>query len=274
MQHHKANVNGIDLHYVEEGSGPLVVFLHGFPEFWFSWRRQIPALAAAGFRVVALDLRGFNDSSTPSEVDAYKLKTVVADVAALIEHLGAPAVLVGHDWGGLTAWFLAMSRPELLRKLVVLNMPHPVPFLRELRRDRGQRLRMAYQLFLRLPVIPELLMPLLLPLLLRVAGRFKADEIAEYRRAWRKPGVRRGMANYYRAVPRGRGELKQLTRPIELPTLLIWGEKEIVFTPATTENFDEWVPNLTIEKIARAGHFVQTDQPDLVNDALLNFLRA
>lgn len=250
-----------------------MVFVHGFPEFWYSWRRQVPALAAAGFRAVALDLRGFNDSAKPRDVASYKLRNVVADVAALIEHLGGPAVVVGHDWGGLTSWFLAMSRPELLRKLVVINMPHPVPFLRELRRDRGQKLRMAYQLFLRLPVMPELLMPLLLPMLLRVAGRFKADEIAEYKAAWRKPGARRGMANYYRAVPAGRGELKQLTRPIALPTLLIWGEKEKVFTPATLEDFDEWVPNLTIVRIPRAGHFVQTDQPERVNEALLQFLR-
>ncbi|HUP43942.1 MAG TPA: alpha/beta hydrolase [Thermoanaerobaculia bacterium] len=251
-----------------------MVLLHGFPEFWYSWRRQIPALAQAGFRAVAPDLRGYNDSPKPASVADYRLTEVIDDVAALIERLGAPCAVVGHDWGGLAAWYLAMSRPDLVRKLVVLNMPHPAPFLRELRRSKSQKLRMAYQLFFQPPLIPELLMPWLLPLLLRRAGRFTRDELRVYKAAWRKKGARRGMANYYRAIRRYRGELKPLIRKLDVPALIIWGVKEVVFTPETLEGTEEWVPALRIVKVAGAGHFVQTDEPEIVNDLLIEFLGA
>lgn len=258
------------LHYVESGSGPLVVLLHGFPEFWYSWRRQMPALASAGFHVVAPDLRGFNDSPKPSRISDYRLTHVIDDVAALIERHGAPCSLVGHDWGGLVSWYLAMSRPDLVRRLVVLNIPHPVPFLRELRASRSQKLRLAYQLLFLPPLLPELLMPIVLPRLLR---GFSREEINEYKKAWAKPGARRGMANYYRAIRRYRGELRPLIHRIDIPTLLIWGEKEPVFTAATLEGMEEWVTDLRIAKIGGAGHFVQTDEPELVTDLLLEFLR-
>ena len=264
--------SGTTLHYVEAGSGQPVVLLHGFPEFSYSWRRQIPALSAAGFHVVAPDLRGYNDSPKPRDVASYRLTNIIDDVAALIERLGAPCSLVGHDWGGLVAWYLAMSRPDLLRKVAVLNIPHPVPFLRELRRSTSQKLRMSYQLFFQPPVLPELLMPLILPSILRRAGRFTDEEIDEYRKAWRKPGARRGMANYYRAIRKYRGELQPLIRRIDIPTLLIWGQRERVFIPQVLEGMDEWVPDLRIAKIAGAGHFVQTDEPEIVNDILLDFL--
>ena len=260
------------MNYVEEGDGPLVVLLHGFPEYWYSWRRQIPALAAAGFRAVAVDLPGYNDSPKPRDVSEYRISAVVAQVAALIEKLGAPCTLVGHDWGGITAWYLAMTRPELVRKLAVLNVAHPIPFLREVKNNPRQRRRLIYQLFFQLPLLPELLMPLILPRFLRWAGKFSADEIAKYRQSWRKPGVMRAMANYYRALARYRGELRKLCKPIDIPTLLIWAQREPVFTRASTENFDEWVPNLKIVRIADAGHFVQTDAPEIVNEALVEFL--
>ena len=258
----------MQLHFVESGSGPLVVLLHGLPEFWYSWRRQMPALASAGFRAVAPDLRGFNDSPKPRDIAEYRLTRVIDDVAELIERLGAPCTLVGHDWGGLVAWYLAMSRPELVRKLAVLNIPHPAPFLRELRGTLSQKLRMSYQLFFQPPLLPELLMPLLLPRLLRGYSR---EEIAEFRKAWAKPGALRAMANYYRAIRRYRGELKPLIRRIDVPTLLIWGEKEPVFVPATLEGTEEWVPNLRIARIAGAGHFVQSDEPEIVNELLVEF---
>ncbi|MBK5260774.1 MAG: alpha/beta hydrolase [Thermoanaerobaculia bacterium] len=270
---HRAAVNGVGLHYVEAGTGPLVVLLHGFPEFWYSWRNQIPALANAGFRVVAPDLRGYNESSKPDAVGDYRITTVAADIAALIESLGAPCVLGGHDWGGLAAWTVAMTRPELLRKLVILNMPHPVPLSRELRRSMQQKLRLAYQLFLQPPRLPELMMRAILPLMMRTAGRFTSAEIVEYRRAWARPGARRAMANYYRAVRRHGGELRKIIRPIEMPVLMIWGENDPVFMRATTEDFDEYVPNLRIVRIADAGHFVQTDEPELVSDLMIEFAR-
>ncbi|MCU1347335.1 MAG: putative hydrolase or acyltransferase (alpha/beta hydrolase superfamily), partial [Acidobacteria bacterium] len=137
LTHHHAHVGEISLHYVEAGEGPLVVLLHGFPEFWYSWRHQIPALVRAGFRVIACDLRGYNDSSKPRSVDAYRVAAIVQDVAGLlVQSRDTPCALVGHDWGGVVAWFLPMLHPELVDRLVVINAPHPVPFARELKRSK------------------------------------------------------------------------------------------------------------------------------------------
>src|SRR5262249_22187334 len=144
-------LNGLAFHYVEAGTGPLVVLLHGFPEFWYAWRHQIPALAGAGYYVVAPDLRGYNESDKPLGVRNYRIELLVQDVVALIEHTGVRrAVVVGHDWGGVIAWQLAMDHPERVDRLVILNAPHPAAFLRELRRPT-QLLRSAYMLFFQLP---------------------------------------------------------------------------------------------------------------------------
>jgi pimeloyl-ACP methyl ester carboxylesterase len=255
-----------------------VVLLHGFPEFWYSWRHQIPALVRAGFRVIACDLRGYNDSSKPRSVDAYRVAAIVQDVAGLlVQSRDTPCALVGHDWGGVVAWFLPMLHPELVDRLVVINAPHPVPFARELKRSKEQKVRMLYQAAMQPPRIPELLMRrfrfALLRFLLRRMGSFDAKDLAQYVEAWKKPCALTAMTNYYRALRRHRGELRPLIRPIEIPTLLIWGQQDPVFTRATTENFHEYVPDLRIERIAGAGHFVHSEAPDRVNKALLDFLR-
>jgi pimeloyl-ACP methyl ester carboxylesterase len=152
-----ASVNGIRLHYVEAGTGPLVLLLHGFPEFWGSWRHQIPALADAGFRVLAPDLRGYNLSSKPAGVESYRVAELVGDVVGLIRHAGEErATVVGHDWGGAIAWATAMRRGERIHRLIILNAPHPAAYLRELRRP-GQLLRSWYVFFFQLPLLPECL---------------------------------------------------------------------------------------------------------------------
>src|SRR5262245_37404008 len=154
-EHREAVVNGVRLHYVEAGSGPLVVLLHGFPEFWYCWRHQLPALAAAGFRAVAVDLRGYNESDKPPGARSYRLGVLVEAVAGLIEHLGADrGGVVGHDWGGVVAWVLAMRRPERVERLVAINAPHPAAWLRE-RKDPAQLLRSWYTFFFQLPLLPE-----------------------------------------------------------------------------------------------------------------------
>lgn len=272
------DVAGIRLHYVEAGAGPLVVLLHGAPEFWYSWRHQIPILAAAGFRVIALDLPGYNDSGKPDDLDAYRIPEIARVIAGFLAQTNeAPCVLVGHDWGGITAWMVAMLHPDVVSRLVVLNAPHPAPFFRELKRSWSQKLRMAYQLFFQLPRVPEFTMRrfrfAFLRIGLRRMGRFRADEIERYVEAWSKPGALTGMANYYRAVPRSRRSGSLPLRPITIPTLLIWGERDPVFIRAVTENFDDMVPNLRIERLARAGHFVQTDAAERVGELLVGFLR-
>ena len=256
------------LHYDTEGDGPLVVLLHGFPESRITWRRQMAALAGAGFRVVAPDLRGYGDSPKPHDIDSYRVQHLVEDVAELIDE---PCVLVGHDWGAFVAWFVAMMRPELVRKLVILNVPHPALFVRELRRSRKQRVRALYQLFFQLPLLPELFMRLFGRMLIRRAGRFTPEQIDEYTSNWKTDLT--PMLNYYRAMRRTRGELRPLMRRIDVPTLILWGEREPVMLPSTLEGTEEWAPQVRIERIPRAGHFVQHDAPERVSELLIGFAR-
>jgi pimeloyl-ACP methyl ester carboxylesterase len=279
--HREGVVNGVRLHWVEAGSGPLVLLLHGFPEFWYSWRHQIPALAAAGFRVLAPDLRGYNLSGKPPGVASYRLETLTDDVAGLIAHAGAAsAAVVGHDWGGGIAWTLAMRRPEVVRQLAVLNALHPAAFLRELRRP-AQLLRSWYMFFFQLPWLPELLLRAcnyaLLERTLRRdpvrPGAFTEDDIRRYKKALSKPGALTAGINYYRASFRQLRRMIRETPPIMVPTLLIWGERDRYLGPRLTEALERWVPGIRVERLPDASHWVQQDAPERVNALLVEFLR-
>lgn len=246
------------LAYDSEGDGPLVVLLHGFPQSRMTWKESLPALARAGFRAVAPDLRGYGDSPKPKGVDAYQASEVVADIAELLQSFNdEPAVVVGHDWGAIMAWYLAMTRPELVRKLVILNVPHPAAIARELKRSTKQKLKLTYQLFFRLPVLPELF--------LRAFGLLF---FREYAKQW----ALTPMLNYYRAVPKSRGMLRKTLRRIDVPVMIIWGEREPVFNASAIEDLGAWVTDVRIERIAGAGHFVQNDQREKVNALLLDFI--
>ncbi|MEX0785710.1 MAG: alpha/beta hydrolase [Dehalococcoidia bacterium] len=280
--HREAVVNGVRLHYVESGEGPLVVLLHGFPEFWYSWRRQIPALAEAGFRVVAPDQRGYNTSDKPRGVASYRIETLVDDVAGLIEHAGeSKATVVGHDWGGAVAWMTPMLRPEVVDKLIVLNSPHPGAFQRELR-SPAQLLKSWYMFFFQLPWLPEAA--------LRMGdfraierqltsdpvppGAFSEDDIAAYKEALRQPGALTAAINYYRAaVGRNPLGMSRLVRSIDVPTLLIWGERDNYLGRRLTEGLEQWVPNIRVERIAEGSHWVQVDSAPRVNELMIAFLR-
>ncbi|MEA2338031.1 MAG: epoxide hydrolase 4 [Thermoanaerobaculia bacterium] len=271
-------VGGITIHYVEAGHGPLIVLLHGFPEFWYSWRHQIPALAAAGFHVIAVDLRGYNDSSKPQDIAAYKLAELAKDIAGVITQTGeSPCILGGHDWGGGVAWLTAMLYPELVRRLIILNSPHPVAYLRELRHSARQKWRAKYQLFFQPPWFPEFVMRRFRYAFLRRSlsryGSFTADEIERYVEAWSRPGALTGMANYYRAIRKRKG-MRGLMRRIDIPTLMIWGDLDPFFTPETLRDFRDYVPDLQLEHIVDAGHFVQTDAPGRVNELMIGFARS
>jgi pimeloyl-ACP methyl ester carboxylesterase len=281
--HRQAIVNDVRLHYVEAGAGPLVILLHGFPECWYSWRHQIPALAAAGYHVIAPDMRGYNRSEKPIGVRPYRLEALTADVAALIRHAGADrAAVVGHDWGGLVAWQLPVHHPEVVERLIVLNAPHPGAMLRELRRPRQLR-RSWYILFFQLPCLPEALAragnyALFRRLLARGAvhpGAFSGRDLDRYVHALAQPGAATCMVNYYRAlVRRPPADLLRMARRVDVPTLLIWGERDVALDIHLTEGLERWVPNLRLERIADASHWVQNDVPDRVNALLLDFLRA
>ncbi len=247
----------MQLAFDSEGDGPLVVLLHGFPQSRMTWKESLPVLARAGFRAVAPDLRGYGDSPKPKGIDAYVASEVVADVAELIESLSSvPVVVVGHDWGAVMAWYLAMARPELVRKLVILNVPHPAAIARELGRSTKQKLKLLYQLFFRLPVLPELFMRMFGLLFFR-----------DYAKDW----ALTPMLNYYRAVPKSRGMLRKTLRRIDAPVMILWSEREPVFNASAIEDLDAWVTNVRIERIAGAGHFVQNDRREQVNRLLIEF---
>ena len=205
MEQRYQNANGIRLHYVEQGTGPLVLMLHGFPDFWRSWRHQIPAIAAAGYRVIALDLRGYHLSDRPDGVAAYQLDTLTADVVALIDQLGeAPPVVIGHDWGGVIAWQFAMHHSESLRSLIVLNAPHPTAFYRELKRLSSQWLRSWYALLFQLPAAPEAVLSAgdftLLKRALREGPADSDEELERYLSVFKPPGALTAAAGDQRAA--------------------------------------------------------------------------
>jgi pimeloyl-ACP methyl ester carboxylesterase len=275
-----ADLGEVRLHYVEAGDGPLVVLLHGFPEFWFSWRFQIPALAAAGFRVVAPDMRGYNLSSRPVGVAAYDPDRLAADVRDLIRERGADrASLVAHDWGAGVAWLTAMNYPEVVERLAILNAPHPRRLLNGLRRPR-QLAKSWYMLFFQLPWLPERLVRASGWRSFRYGfehdarpGAFTPQDLGRYVEAWSQPGAATAMINYYRAAfrqtPR-RAEAR--IRPIHAPTLVIWGERDRYLGAELAEPERADVPNLErVVRLPDASHWVQHDEPERVGQLLVEF---
>ncbi|MPZ98826.1 MAG: alpha/beta fold hydrolase [Dehalococcoidia bacterium] len=279
VRHHQSRAGGIRLHYVAAGQGPTVLLLHGFPEFWYAWRYQIPTLVQAGFRVVAPDLRGISLSEKPGGIDAYAPDRHVEDIVALLHHLGEERVrLVGHDYGGGIAWLTAMQHPELVDRLVVLNAPHPLRFMHGLRSWR-QRLRSWYVLAFRLPRLPERILGARDFFLLRrvLSGRdaYTPTDIERYVEAWEMPGALTGMLNSYRALSRQEADrIPSRIRPIKAPVLVLWGERDRYLGRELAEPPSEWVPLTHLVRFPRASHFVQADAPDAVNRLLVEFLSA
>ncbi len=272
---------GISLHVREMGAGPLVLLLHGFPDCSYTWRHQLPALAAAGFHVVAPDLRGYDGSSRPKGVMSYSTSALAADIAGLVTALGEQrADVVGHDWGGGLAWSFATLHPERLRRLAILNSPHPVAFRRHLR--SLQQLKRSWYIFaFQLPVMPELGLArndfASLRAVFRTAsvrpGAFTDEDILRHVDALRPPGALTAAINYYRAVFRDAGPSGQPARRIDAPVLVLWGDRDQFLGTALAEPGSEWVPNAQVRHIPEAGHWIQHDVPELVNDELLRFLR-
>jgi epoxide hydrolase 4 len=269
-----ADVGDVKLHYVEAGDGPLIVLLHGFPEFWYGWRRQIAPLAAAGFRVVAPDLRGYNLSSKPDSVAAYGADELAADVHGLIQERGSEgALVVGHDWGGTAAWTLAMTHPEVVDRLAVLDAAHPRK-LNEGLRHPSQLRRSWYFFYFQLPDLPEHHVQandweFLQDFLRDAQPQYTPEEIKRYIEAWSQPGAATAMINYYRrAVRHSAGEI----RPVTAPTLVIWGEQDRYLGPTLAEPHGEDVPNLDrVERLPGASHWVHHDEADRVNELLIEF---
>ena len=288
-----AHVNGVRLHYVHSGDAarPLILFVHGFPEFWYAWKNQL-AEFEADFHAVAPDMRGYNLSSKPAEVEAYAMRHLVEDVRALAGHLngGRAFSLVGHDWGGAVAWAFAIAHPESLEKLVIVNAPHPAVFARELRDNPAQQKASQYMLAFRSPGAEAVLAANEYETLVRVVmgeglktGVFTEHDRAEYLKAWSQPGALTGGLNYYRASrigppsPDGQPPSSFVSGPslaVRVPTLVIWGEKDVALGAGNLDGLDEFVPTLAIHRIPDASHWVVHEKPAEVNRLIREFLAA
>ena len=281
LQHNYVPANGIHLHVVQAGpaSGPPVILLHGFPEFWYGWRYQIPILAEAGYRVWAPDQRGYNLSEKPRPVAAYNLDLLAADVVALIRATGHDRVfLVGHDWGAAVAWWVGVKYPELLKRLVILNVPHPIVMARHTRQSVEQILRSWYIFFFQIPWLPEIVF--------RAAGyrfgreiltassrpdTFDVGDLRAYRRAWSRPGALTGMINWYRATRQTRTERLPSLR-VTAPTLILWGAHDVALSRPLAPKSLEMCDDGHLVFIEEATHWVQHDEPARVNHLILSFL--
>lgn len=270
--------DGVRLHYVEAGDGPLIVLLHGFPEFWFGWRLQIPQLAEAGFRVVAPDMRGYNLSSRPKSVKAYDTHQLASDVRDLVHERGAEsALLVGHDWGGTVAWATAMDHPEVVDRLAILNAAHPRKLSQGLHHP-GQLRKSWYFFFFDLPGLPESVVHannwhFFRHFLDDARPAYTPEEIDRYVEAWSQPGAATGMINYYRSSVRQSPKRAEAElHPIKAPTLVIWGQRDRYLGQDLAEPDHDDVPNLDrVERLPDASHWVHHDESERVNELLIDF---
>jgi epoxide hydrolase 4 len=270
-----ADIGDQGLHYVEAGDGPLVVLLHGFPEFWYGWREQIGPLAAAGFRVVAPDMRGYNLSSKPEGVAAYDTDPLAADIRGLIRERGArSALLAGHDWGGSVAWATAMGYPEVVDRLVILNAAHPRKLLQGLHHP-GQLRKSWYFFFFDLPELPESVVHadhwgFFRHFLRDASPAYTPEEMDRYVEAWSQPGAATAMINYYRASVRKKNPESQL-HAVQAPTLVIWGQRDRYLGEELAEPDHDDVPNLEGVERLPASHWVHHDEPARVTLLLTDF---
>jgi pimeloyl-ACP methyl ester carboxylesterase len=297
IEHDYAEVNGVRLHYAKSGSGQLMLFLHGFPEFSYAWNNQLQEFGRDHL-AVAPDMRGYNLSSKPEGVEHYRIPLLVEDVRALAAKLGYGAnrkfILVGHDWGGVVAWAYAATHPDTIEKLVIVNAPHPGIFGRELRDNPAQQKASMYMLMFRGPDAEKTLSAnnhqMLVDAVLGAglkSGAFTEADKAEYLKAWSQPGALTGGLNYYRAAQVGPppGTAPATAPPaapaaatspigpkIMVPTLVIWGEKDTALLTGNLDGLETVVPQLTVRRIADGTHWVVHEFPAVVNKHIRDFL--
>ncbi len=291
FQSQYAQVNGVRLHYVSRGEGKLILFVHGFPEFWAEWENQLDAFGK-DYQAVALDMRGYNLSSKPENVDAYHVTDLIEDLRALAEYLGHEKfILVAHDWGGAVAWSFAMRHPQWLEKLIIINAPHAAIFARELLQNPAQQKASEYMLLLRSPQAEQILSENNYDRLLKVLVEFgskweMSDEVCrKYIEAWSRPGALTGGLNYYRVSPlypptskedeqsiKGIMDLPREMFEVKVPTLVIWGEEDQALLTGNLDGIEEYVADLTVKRIPGASHWVIHEQPEVVNALIRQFI--
>ena len=274
--------NGINLHVVTAGpeNGQPVILLHGFPEFWYGWRKQIPALTEAGYRVIMPDQRGYNLSDKPKGARSYSVDTLAKDILGLINALGYDKVhLIGHDWGAIVAWALAIWHPERLHKLGILNVPHPKVMFRFLRRGDPEQIRRSwYIFFFQLPWLPDYFMrkndwrnSVRTLLGSSRKGSFRKADVLEYKGAWSQPGAMTAMINWYRALMRHRPKMPKGSR-VKVPTLMIWGMQDTALSHRMARPSIDYCNEGKLVLFEDATHWVQHDEAEAVNQLLLEFL--
>lgn len=292
ITHHYADVNGVRLHYAKAGSGKkLILFVHGFPEFWYAYKNQLEAFGDE-YTAVAPDMRGINLSSKPTELSQYEVKCMVEDIRQLTEKLGFKTfTLVAHDWGGLIAWVFGMKHPTHLDELVIINCPHPATFKRELLQNAEQRKSSQYMLLFRSPQAEAALSADTYKTLENAVltkglqtGYFTEADRKAYVEAWSQPGALTGGLNYYRAAklsPPAQNDTKlefdygveDADSRVNVSTLVIWGEQDTALLTSNLTGLEQYVPKLTIKRIPDGSHWVIHEKPELVNQYIREFLR-
>ncbi len=287
-----AEVNGIRLHYVSSGQGKLIMFVHGFPEFWFEWQKQLIEFGR-DYQAVAPDMRGYNLSDKPSDIEKYHVKDLIEDLRALAEHLGhEKIIMVGHDWGGAVAWSVAIRHPELLEKLIIINSPHPAVFARELLNNPDQQKASQYMLMLRSAeaerVLSENNFARLTDVLVQFGSKWEMSEEhrLKYIEAWSQPGALTGSLNYYRASPlyppTSNNDEEQISSilnlpkemlAVKVPTLVIWGEQDRALLTGNLDGLEEYIEDLKVKRIPDGTHWVMHEQPELVNALIRDFIK-
>jgi pimeloyl-ACP methyl ester carboxylesterase len=264
-----ADSHGVKIHYVTAGKGPLVIMLHGFPDFWYTWRAQMPALAKH-FQVVAVDLRGYNKSDQPKGVENYTLDKLVEDVDAVVRHFQRnKAVIVGHDWGGAIAWGFAMMHPDKTDRLIILNLPHPRGMLRELANNPQQQKNSEYARLFQQPAAATLVQPEQLVFWVKEPEARKV-----YLEALKRSSME-GMLNYYKAnYPRAPYKLDRELPMVKCPLLMFHGLQDPYLLPGALNDTWKWVEkDLTLITLPKAGHFVHRDAPEFVTLRMVGWLK-
>ena len=287
-----ADVNGVRLHYVSVGQGGLILFVHGFPEFWGEWENQLGEFGR-DYQAVALDMRGYNLSSKPEDVEAYHAGHLVEDLRALAEHLGHQKfTLVAHDWGGAVAWSAAMRYPQCVEKLIIINSPHPAVFARELLNNPDQQAASQYMLLFRSAKAEKILSEdnyaRLMDMVTQFGSKWEMTQALrlKYIQAWSQPGALTGGLNYYRASPlypptspedvakiNSILNLPQDMLAVKVPTLVIWGEQDRALLTGNLDGLALYVAELTVKRIPEGSHWVSHEQPDQVNTLIREFLK-
>jgi pimeloyl-ACP methyl ester carboxylesterase len=283
-QHRFVQTNGIRMHYVEQGEGYPVLFIHGYPELWYSWRKQIPALAKAGFRAIAPDNRGYGETEKPPKIEDYAIQKIVGDIVGLLDALNIDkTVIVGHDWGGIIVWQVALMTPERIERVISLNTPY---------RGRTQARPMSYYkqtpdgrfnyiLHYQEPGVAESeIMPdvrkWLSSTIKRIAKRTEfltEEELDYYTNAFTKGGIT-GPINYYRNMERNWESTPQLQdKQVMQKSLIIMAENDPILIPQSADGMEKLVPNLTKMYIKDCGHWTQQEQPELVNKMIVEWLQ-